>query len=194
MRDSTDLVVRKGKASDVKGLCELYRDVAKIRGGIARTHGEITEGYIQHILETALKRGLIIVAQEKGKSGKLRGAIHAYRPNPKAFSHLLSSLTIVVHPETQGLGVGRQIFSYFLDTVKSSFPDILRVELFVRESNLRGILLYETLGFVREGRMENRIQRIGGGFEADIYMAWFNPKYKDGARTSKKKQSSRTGG
>ena len=178
MSDSTRLIVRKGKASDVKGMFELYRDVAKIPGGIARTRSEITEGYIKHILETALKRGLVIVAEEEGSGGKLRGCIHAYRPNPKAFSHLLSSLTIVVHPDTQGHGVGRMIFSEFLDTIKKSFKDVLRVELFVRESNLRGILLYETLGFVREGRMENRIQRIGGGHEADIYMAWFNPKFK----------------
>jgi len=178
MSDPIKHVVRKGKASDVKGLYELYRDVSKIPGGIARTRAEITESYIEHFLQTALKRGLIIVAQEEGKGGKLRGAIHAYRPNPKAFSHVLSSLTIVVHPDTQGHGVGRQIFSEFLDTVKKSNRDILRVELFVRESNLRGILLYETLGFVREGRMENRMKRIGGGHEADIYMAWSNPKFK----------------
>ena len=178
MSDSNTLVVRKGKASDLDGLYELYRDVAKTPGGLARDRNEIDKEYIKHLLDASLKRGLIIVAQEEGKNGKLRGSIHAWRPNPKAFSHLFSSLTIVVHPDTQGHGVGRQIFTQFLDTIQEEFKDVLRVELFVRESNLRQILLFETLGFVREGRMENRVRRIGGGHEADVYMAWFNPKFK----------------
>lgn len=31
---------------------------------------------------------------------------------------------------------------------------------------------YQTLGFVIEGKMVNRIRSVDGGFEADIPMAW----------------------
>lgn len=43
-----------------------------------------------------------------------------------------------------------------------------------QESNARALRLYESLGFVREGRMERRIRTpLGTGVEADIPMAWF---------------------
>jgi len=38
---------------------------------------------------------------------------------------------------------------------------------------------YEMLGFIKEGRFEKRIASDGGGFEADIPMAWFNPGYRN---------------
>lgn len=50
---------------------------------------------------------------------------------------------------------------------------ILGIELIARESNQRAINFYQTLGFVIEGKMLNRIQSVDGGFEADIAMAWF---------------------
>jgi len=177
MSEPTKLILRKARASDAAGLEKLYRVVAGVPGGIARTPREVGPEYISAFLNASLKNGLIVVA-ENAKAGILCGSIHAYRPDPAAFSHILSSLTIVVHPDYQGQGVGRQLFSYFLETIQKAHRDILRIELLVRESNLRGILLYETLGFVREGRLEHRIQRVGGGYEADISMAWLNPRFK----------------
>jgi ribosomal protein S18 acetylase RimI-like enzyme len=40
-----------------------------------------------------------------------------------------------------------------------------------RESNQKALAFYQSLGFVREGRLEGRI-RGAGGPEADIPMAW----------------------
>jgi putative acetyltransferase len=51
------------------------------------------------------------------------------------------------------------------------------VELWVRESNIRGQRLYESLGFKTEGRMEKRIRNADGSYEADIPMGWLNPKF-----------------
>lgn len=178
MAEKTPLIIREGTLDDAKGLKDLYKDVAKKPGGIVRAPSEITDELIEHVISASLKRGVIIVAQDPKDKSKLRGAIHAYSPTPKCFSHLYSSLTIVVHPGFQGKGVGRMIFTKFLDTIKTSRREIFRVELMVRESNLKGILLYETLGFIREGRMENRIRSAAGGYEADIAMAWFNRNFR----------------
>jgi ribosomal protein S18 acetylase RimI-like enzyme len=178
MAEKLPVILREGTLDDAKALKELYKDVAKKPGGIVRTAGEIDEKLIGHVLATSLERGLMIVAQDAKDKTKLRGSIHAYTPKPVAFSHLYSSLTIVVHPNFQGKGVGRLIFTKFLDTIKTSRKEIFRVELMVRESNLKGILLYETLGFIREGRMENRIRSAAGGYEADIAMAWFNRNFR----------------
>jgi ribosomal protein S18 acetylase RimI-like enzyme len=176
MSDKIAVSTRKATTDDFKGVGEVYRAVAKTVGGIARTEAEITDEYVRSIIDSSLKKGMMIVAEARG--GKLCGIIHAYKPGLAAFSHVFSDLTIAVHPKFQGKGVGRLIFSAFLEEIKQRRPDILRVELIVRESNLRGLLLYETLGFAREGRLENRIKSVTGEYEADISMAWFNPNFK----------------
>ena len=54
----------------------------------------------------------------------------------------------------------------------------MRVELISRESNLKAISLYESLGFTREGKLDRRIRNNKNELEADIPMAWFNPNFK----------------
>jgi len=74
--------------------------------------------------------------------------------------------------------VGRMIFTHLQDLIINDRPDILRVELISRETNLKAISFYESLGFKREGKLEKRISYIENEFEADIPMAWFNPNFK----------------
>ena len=85
---------------------------------------------------------------------------------------MLSELTIAVDPDAQGKGLGRRIFETFMNIVETERPKVSRVELIARESNTKAIQFYETLGFVIEGRMKNRIASVGGGYESDIAMAW----------------------
>ena len=83
-----------------------------------------------------------------------------------------------MHPEFQGTGIGRKIFSTLLQEISSNRNDIARVELIARESNNIAINFYRTLGFITEGRFENRILNQHGVLEADIPMAWLNHNYK----------------
>lgn len=163
------LQIRKPTPMDVPGILALYQSVAAIEGGLARTVSEITEGYVSHNLEQSAARGLCLIAEVQGC---IVAEIHAYRPVPSAFSHVLSELTLAVHPECQGQGVGRRLFQAFLDEVRDAQPDILRVELIARESNARALRLYESLGFRVEGRLEGRIRTSAGERVADIPMAW----------------------
>jgi len=177
MPERTPVITRRARKDDTAALLDLYKQVSRTVGGIARAPGEISAAYIDHALSAALERGLMMVAHAEADEKHLWGAVHAYRSDVRAFSHMFSDLTIVVHPDHQGQGVGRKVFTAFLEDIKENMKDIFRVELIVRESNLRGLLLYETLGFIREGRLENRIQSVSGGYEADIMMAWFNPNH-----------------
>jgi putative acetyltransferase len=150
--------------------------VATQKGGIAREFDEITDDYIKKNLDNALANGKIVVAEV---NGQLVGSLHGYKPEPKVFHHVLSDLTIAVHPDFQGKSIGKQLFSSFLTSVKNTLSSIARVELFVRESNTRAINLYKSLGFVQEGKLAKRIKAVNGTLEADIQMAWFNPNYHD---------------
>jgi ribosomal protein S18 acetylase RimI-like enzyme len=168
---------RNGTAGDVPALVRLYRRVAELSGGIARKSHEVTEEYVQNFVNRSLEDGLIIVLENAEKPGELAAEIHAYTPGIMLFEHVLSELTVLVDPDFQGKGVGRTIFTIFLDEVVNSRPDIGRVELFTAESNARALHLYQSLGFMIEGRFEMRA-RTTTGYEADIALYWQNPGFE----------------
>lgn len=166
-----EFTIAKGKVEDKTEILVLYRKVAAIEVGLARTASEITGDYVENFLHKSVENGIIVVARDS-ENGNLIGEIHGYHLTPKVFAHILGELTIAVHPDWQGRGVGKALFVEFMRQVKENRPDILRVELIARESNQKALEFYEKLGFQIEGRMVKRIRSIDGGFEADIPMAW----------------------
>lgn len=169
MSETNTYLVTPACKEDFAGIKALYQHVARQGGGIARTEDEITDDYIRHNLDTAMARGVCFVAKV---DALIVGEIHAYPPFPRLFAHILSDLTIAVHPDYQAIGVGRAVFSALLDEVKQHRPDICRVELFVRESNHKAISFYHSLGFEIEGHFKQRVRRPDGDLEMDIPMAW----------------------
>jgi ribosomal protein S18 acetylase RimI-like enzyme len=85
---------------------------------------------------------------------------------------------LVVDPDFQGKKIGRTILMIFLDEIVKNRPDIGKVELIARESNQRAIALYQSVGFLIEGRLEMRIKAADGYYEADIPMGWQNPNFE----------------
>ena len=170
--------IRTANPEDFLSLKKLYQEVAQKPGGIARNEEEITDDYLNNFLSKSLADGLIIVAEHPEEPGKLIAEIHAYRVGIKIFNHVLSNLTIVVHPAFQGKKLGRTIFTIFLEEIAHHHQDIGKVELIVCESNKRAIELYQSLGFRIEGRLEMRIKTMDGMYEADIPMGWQNPTYE----------------
>ncbi len=161
--------IRSAQLKDAQGIRQLYQAVARIEGGLARVEDEISEDYVLHNLSSGLNKGICLVAVQEDQ---IIAEIHAYPPFPKVFAHVLSDLTIAVHPQFQGGGVGRAIFTQLLTHVREQKPNIQRVELIARESNQKAIRFYQSLGFEIEGAMRGRIRRHDGSFEADIPMAW----------------------
>jgi len=170
-----EIKIRKAGIEDVDGIKNLYKKVSSIEGGLARKNDEITKDYIEHFLNKSIQNGVVLLAVER-ESYKTVGEIHCYGSGLKVFKHVLGELTIAVDPDCQGKRIGRMLFEKLLDIVKYEMPDINRIELVARESNLKAINFYESLGFKIEGRFENRIKSVGGGYEADIPMAWLREK------------------
>mgnify|MGYP001231064613 CR=1 FL=1 len=161
--------------NDEKRVFDLYRKVAAIPGGLARIESEITPSYVHHNLTNALSTGICLLATNEHR--EVVGEIHAYRLTPKVFQHVLSELTIAIDPDFQGQGVGKRLFTAFLDHVSHSLPQVYRVELIARESNEKAIQFYQKLGFEIEGKLKGRIFNHHNTLEADVMMAWFNPYY-----------------
>jgi ribosomal protein S18 acetylase RimI-like enzyme len=164
--------IRAATAADADAICELYCAVAARPGGLAREQDEITTDYVRHFLRHSLADGVCLVAQS---ADGLVGEIHAYTRGIRAFAHVLGDLTVAVHPQAQGRGIGRTLFEGLKREIEARFPHIVRLELLARESNAHAIRLYESLGFRREGRFEARVRGVNGELEADIPMAWIRP-------------------
>jgi ribosomal protein S18 acetylase RimI-like enzyme len=172
-----EFIVRNATFDDANEIFNLYKLVTKSKGGIAREEDEITLEYTEYFIGKSIKNGICLVITDS--ENEILGEVHCFNLSPRVFRHVLSELTIVIHPSFQNRGLGRLLFSKFLEIIENSMDDILRVELIARESNAKAIKLYQELGFVQEGRFEKRIDNNTQQFEADIPMAWFNKNYKN---------------
>lgn len=171
---NTPYIIRTGKADDEIQLKELYRDVAAIPGGLARTLDEVTDDFIHTLLHDALSKGNILVAEQ---DNNLIGMIVTYHVGPQALAHVLKDTTVLVDPRYQGQGIGSALIKTLLNDIEQHHPEIMRIELFTRETN-PALHLYKRLGFVEEGRFERRIKNPDGTYVADIAMAWCNKNFK----------------
>ncbi len=147
----------------------LYRAAAAARGGLARTPDEIDDAYVRRFLESAARAGVsrAIFAGD----GTLIGEIHALRMAPRQFQHVLTDLTVAVHPDWQGKGLGTLLFGQLTEAARALSPPVTRIELFAREGNAGAIRLYQRVGFKIEGRFERRLKLLDGTIEDDIAMA-----------------------
>ncbi len=162
---------RLAKVADLENIWKLYQKVAQKLGGLARAADEVTLEYVSQFMQKSASYGFEWVI-ENLENGEIIAEIHCYQLAPRSFAHVLSELTIAVHPDYQGQGIGKAIFSHLLQYIRQHRPDILRVELITRESNHHAIGMYKQLGFKVEGRLEGRIRSANGDLEADIPMAW----------------------
>ena len=154
---------RAATPEDVEALVELHRAAAAVPDGLARRPDEITRDYVQRFLA-----GISFVAV--GPDGAIWGEIHGARETVALFAHVLSNLTVAVHPERQGLGIGSKLFETLIAHARAMDPPILRIELAAGAGNPGAIRLYERLGFQHEGRQVARGRYPDGRLEDDILM------------------------
>jgi ribosomal protein S18 acetylase RimI-like enzyme len=169
--------VRQANQSEIFQLLKLYQAAAQTKNGIARKPEEISKKLIADFVKNSSKSGLIFVIENPDNRAELIAEIHCYKHEPLCFKHVFGNLILVIHPNFQGQGLGRKIFSHLLLEVAKNHHNIARIELFCRQNNLRGLKLYQSLGFVVEGILKNRVLNSENEIDADIIMAWFNPNF-----------------
>ena len=167
-------MIRQAILADFDDIYRLYKTVAAQGNGIARFEDEITEGYVRENLTRGLNDGIVLVVES---DGQIVAEIHAYRIGIRIFEHVLSHLTIAIHPDFQGKGIGFQLFKHLLAKVENEMPHILRVELHARDGNEAAIKLYKKLGFKLEGYLKNRDKLADGSFYDDVSFGWMNKNY-----------------
>jgi RimJ/RimL family protein N-acetyltransferase len=162
------LIIRKAVVEDAASLVAAEQETARTPGLlVSRSHELTRAAFEQKIVELGAS-GRYVVAE---KDGQLVG--HALLdPMPlEAISHVFR-LTIVVHPDYLGKGIGAALMRDLLAWAEQT-PRLGKIELLVRATNARAIHLYTMLGFVVEGRFRNRVRLPDGSFVDDLAMAWF---------------------
>jgi ribosomal protein S18 acetylase RimI-like enzyme len=160
--------IRATTLADAPAILTLHIAAASGGGGLAREPDEMALPPIEAALTTALARGLALSAW---KGDAIAGEIHASRLGPRQFDRNLTDLTVAVHPDVQGQGVGAALFEALFAEAATLTPKIERIELMCREGNLGALRLYQRLGFVIEGRFTRRVRLADGTIEDDLAMA-----------------------
>jgi len=168
------MIVRNVNRNDREDIAEIYQAVAKSVEGISRRPHELTDTYVYSLLNKKNSEIVFLVAVED--DGKVVGAVHAIKNGLEMYTHILSELTVLVKPDCQSKGVGRQLAFAFLDHVFNQRPDVMRVEIEVIHI-LERVKIYEAVGFIQEGQPKNRIRHVDGTFSDSVLMAWTNPNF-----------------
>ena len=162
------ITIRPTAPTDAPAILTLHMAAASNGGGLAREPDEMSLAGIEASLARPFEDGVALMAWIDGAAA---GEIHASRYAPRQFAHNLTDLTVAVHPDFQGRGVGAALFEALFVAAAKMAPPIERIELLCREGNGGALRLYQRLGFVIEGRFHRRVRLKDGTVEDDLAMA-----------------------
>lgn len=169
----TPASIRRARPEDAPLLAAAERAIATVPGRLASRPDEIADDAVRKMIVDLNDRGRgnYLVAEH---AGELVG--HALlEPLPLAVTWHVVRLTIAVHEGHQGQGIGRALMDELLRWARSD-PRVEKVELQVRSTNEPAIALYQSLGFVEEGRKTRRLKIGPNQYIDDVYMAlWVGP-------------------
>jgi RimJ/RimL family protein N-acetyltransferase len=166
--DPQEYTIRKAKPEDAATLAAAEREIAKLPGRLASRPEELKDEMFREKISflSGHDSGLYVVIES---DGKIVG--HAFlEPHQLAATSHVVSLTIAIHEGHQGRGLGRRLMNHLIGWAQSH-PRLEKFELQVRSSNVRAIKLYQSLGFVEEGRKTRRLRYGPGDYQDDVYMA-----------------------
>jgi putative acetyltransferase len=169
MSETSTLRIRPARTEDAPQLCAAERETARVPGRlVSQPHELLDEAFAQKIADLAAA-GSYLVA-ERGEEVVGHAFLDVAGPY-EALAHV-RTLTIVVHPQHMGQGVGTALLQALLDWARVH-DSVERVELRVRSGNAAAIHLYKKCGFAEENRFRRRIKLPDGSLIDDIGMTWF---------------------
>lgn len=163
-----NLIIRKAYVSDAKNIIDYVNKI----GGESDflTFGEnefkVSEENEESYLESILKsdNSLFIIAEF---DGKIVGNLNFSGGGRTRIKHT-GEFGVSVLKEYWGNGIGRLLIEYLIDWAKENNV-IKKINLRVREDNIKGIELYKKLGFIEEGII-SRDFIVAGKFYSSICM------------------------
>ncbi|AUX33329.1 MULTISPECIES: GNAT family N-acetyltransferase [Sorangium] len=184
LRGGRHSILRQTSREDAAALLALERAIVRARQGIVKHDDELpadAAAYAEQRERAGLTAtdgsAMCLAAELPGR--RLVGEATLVRRFKFRMLRHVGILGLGVHPEAQGLGVGRALMERLLGLAATHRdPDggrVRRVELYVRADNARAIALYLSFGFVHEGTRRDFIRGDGGAFVDDLVMGLLLP-------------------
>ncbi|WP_437292037.1 N-acetyltransferase family protein [Sorangium sp. So ce406] len=178
LRGGRHCIIREVAREDAAAQLELERAIVRARQGIVKHEDELPADAAAYAEQrdraglTATDGSALCLAAELEGVG-LAGEVTLLRLRPRMVRHV-GILGLGVHPEAQGLGVGRALLERLLEWARAHRDAdggrVLRVELYVRADNARAIALYRSVGFAHEGTRRGFVRADDGAFVDDLIM------------------------
>lgn len=147
--------IRMARPSDAEAFAEIMTQPQVYYGTLQLPH-TTPEAWRKRLEGNDPSYDYVLVAEV---DGKVVGNLGLHRSRRPRNVHV-ATLGISVHDAYQGRGIGRALMAAAIDAA-DRWLNILRIELEVYADNERAIKLYESLGFVVEGRKRMNAFRDG---------------------------------
>lgn len=147
--------VRMVRPSDAEAFCELMTRPGVVWGTLQLPH-QTPEAWRKRLEANDPNTMYQLVAEMDDQVVGSAGLHLSPRPRVKH----CAALGISVHDAYQGMGVGRALMANLVEAA-DRWLNLVRIELEVYADNQRAIKLYESFGFVVEGRKRKNAFRDG---------------------------------
>lgn len=158
------VAIRSARPADASELAATMSEPSVVWGTLQLPHQRV-DRWMERLASNDPSRIVFLIAEVEGK---LAGGGALTRYDEPRRSHA-AKLGMHVSLPYQGRGVGRALMAALLERAEHQLG-LSRVELSVYPDNARAIGLYETTGFVHEGRARRASFR-DGGYVDDLLMA-----------------------
>jgi len=150
-----EIRIRMARPSDAEAFAEIMSQPQVYHGTLQLPH-TTPEAWRKRLEGNDPSYDYMLVAEVDGKVVGDAGLHRSRRPR----NLHVATLGIAVHDAYQGRGVGKALMAALIDAA-DRWLNILRIELEVYTDNERAIKLYESFGFVIEGRKRMNAFRDG---------------------------------
>jgi RimJ/RimL family protein N-acetyltransferase len=165
-KNGETIILRPVDEKDAQDIIKHVETIVKAGRYLQKEEPRSLEEEIKFILETRLKGNMYTAVERKGK---VVGIARVLKGELEMKKHT-GIFRTWIHPESQGLGIGKQVMNYTLRWGRTN--NLHKLWLTVFSGNEKAVMVYEKAGFIIEGRQKNQAI-IDGKFEDEIFMAYF---------------------
>jgi RimJ/RimL family protein N-acetyltransferase len=165
-KNGETIILRPVDEKDAQDIIKHVETIVKAGRYLQKEEPRSLEEEIKFILETRLKGNMYTAVERKGK---VVGIARVLKGELEMKKHT-GIFRTWIHPESQGLGIGKQVMNYTLRWGRTN--NLHKLWLTVFSGNEKAVMVYEKAGFIIEGRQKNQAI-IDDKFEDEIFMAYF---------------------
>jgi RimJ/RimL family protein N-acetyltransferase len=166
-KDGSSVIVRPARPEDAEQIVKEVKYIVEEGGTIKKERVRSLEEERNFIEENIRKGNMYIVAEV---DGKVKGLSRVLLGELQMIRHV-GEFRVWLSTDTQGKGIGRKILEYTLQWGRSH-PELRKIMLGVYENNEGAHHLYQSVGFVEEGRLREQVC-FEGQYYDEIVMAYF---------------------